>query len=267
MVLTREEEFSATLSRHAHITRLKVGVKKDGTLTAIKANVISNEGAYLYKTGPLGVASKGLTSTYRCPNIRFEGLRVYTNLMSAGAYRGYGGLQGHFAIESMMDMVAKKVGMDPIEFRLKNYAQLGDIGVAGKLITTCGLAECLAKGKEKIGWDKRKKTDKNSTTKKRGIGVACSSHASGTTGYQPDYSTAAIRINIDGTAQLFIGTSDLGTGSNTTLAQIAAEALGLKLDAIAVVMGNTDSPSFDRGAFASKTLFNAGNAMRAGWPK
>jgi len=263
LVLTREEEFSATVSRHAFTIRLKVGVKKDGTLTAIEAHIISNEGAYLYKTGPLGVAAKTLAATYKCPNTKFEGHRVYTNIMSAGAYRGYGNPQATFAIESMVDMIAERIGIDPVEFRLKNYRQEGDIGCAGLPITVSGLAECLAKGKEQIGWNRRRKPGDSVNTKKRGIGMACFTHATGTMGYQPDYSAASIRINGDGTVQLFIGVADLGTGSNTTLAQIAAEELGLDLDAVDVITGDTGITSFDMGALASKTLYNAGNAVKA----
>jgi len=263
LVLTREEEFSATLSRHEYILRLKVGIKKDGTLTAIEAHVISNEGAYVYKTGPLGVAAMAMTVTYKCPNTRFEGHRVYTNMMCAGAMRGYGGPQAHFAMESMMDMIAEKVGIDPVEFRVKNYRQEGDKGFANLSITVSGLAECLAKGKEQIGWERRGKPGNSVNAKKRGIGMACFTHPTGTTGFLQDYSAASVRINEDGTAHLFVGAADLGTGSNTTLAQIAAEELGLDLDGVDVVSGDTSTVSFDRGALASKTLYTAGNAVRA----
>jgi len=263
LVLTRGEEFSATLSAHAYIMKLKVGAKKDGTLTAIEAHVISNEGAYVYQTGPLGVACSGLTGTYKCPNTKFEGHRVYTNMMSAGAFRGYGNPQGHFAIESMMDLIAEKVGIDPVEFRLKNYRQEGDIGLANLPITVSGLAECLAIGKEQIGWERRGEPGGSVSTKKRGIGMACFTHATGTMGFLQDYSAASVRINEDGTAQLFVGVADLGTGSNTTLAQIAAEELGLDLNAVDVVAGDTSTASFDRGALASKTLYSAGNAVKA----
>ncbi|MDP2917540.1 MAG: molybdopterin-dependent oxidoreductase, partial [Dehalococcoidia bacterium] len=262
LILSREEEFSVGISRHACIIRLKVGVKKDGTITAIDTRILSNEGAYVYKTGPIGLAAKAIVLAYKCPNSRFEGHRVYTNIMSAGAYRGYGNPQGSFAMESMIDMIAEKLGIDPVEFRLKNYRSVGDIGFSCKPIKVTGMAECLTKGKEKIGWNRRGKPTA-AEGKKRGIGVAVICHATGTTGYQADYTTASVRLNEDGTAQVFTGTSDLGTGSNTTLAQIAAEELGLPLDAVQVVAGDTDIAAFDRGAFASKTLYNAGNAVKS----
>lgn len=263
LVLTREEEFAATVSRHEYIIRLKVGAKKDGTLTAIKAHVLSNEGAYLYKTGPLGVAGRSLTGTYKCLNTKFQGQRIYTNMMSGAAYRGYGAAQGKFAIETMIDRVAEKVGIDPVEFRLKNYLQAGDAGMVGNTIAFSGLPECLARGKDMIAWDTRKTMASEKSLRKRGIGMACFTHATGTMGFQPDHSTASIQIYEDGTAQLFVGNADIGTGSNTSLAQIAAEELGVKLEAIDVISGDTSTPCYDRGAFASKTLYNVGNAVKA----
>ena len=262
-VFTREEEFTATLSRHADIIRLKVGVKKDSTLSAIKAHLISNEGAYLYKPGPSGLAGRGLTKTYRCPNTKYEGYRVYTNLMSGGAMRGYGNLQAHFAIESMMDMIAEKLGIDPVEFRLRNYKQQGDMNFADLPITTSGIAECLTNGIEQIGWGGRGEPGSSVSVKKRGIGMACCTHSSGPSFTQPDYSAASIRINPDCTAHLSIGIADLGTGSITTLAQIAAEELGINLEAIDVISGDTSTTSFDSGIFASRTLYTAGNAVKA----
>lgn len=262
-VFTREEEFTATVSRHADIIRLKVGVRKDGTLSAIEADLISNEGAYMYKPGPSGLAGRGLTRTYRCPNTKYEGHRVYTNLMSGGAFRGYGNLQAHFAVETMMDIVAEKLGIDPVEFRLRNYKRQGDTNFADLPIKTSGLAECLAEGKEKIGWEKRGKPGGSPGIKKRGIGMACCMHGSGPSFTQPDYSAASIRINPDGTAHLSIGTADLGTGSTTTLVQVAAEELGIGVEAIDVTHGDTSSTSFDSGIFASRTLYTAGNAVRA----
>lgn len=263
LVLTREEEFTSTVSRHEYLMTLKVGAKKDGSLSAIQAYIISNEGAYLHKTGPLGVACRGITGTYRCPNIKFEGLRVYTNMMSAGAYRAYGNPQGHFAIESMIDEIAEKVGIDPVEFRLNNYKQAGDIGLASIPIAVSGITECLSRGKDLIGWPGENTSISQAGSKKRGKGMACFTHATGTLGYIPDYSTATIQINGDGTIQLFIGNADIGTGSTTALAQIAAEELGVNLEAIDVITGDTNTPSYDCGAFASKTLYNIGNAVKA----
>lgn len=261
LVLTREEEFDATVSRHAFVMNVKAGVRKDTRLTAIKAEVLSNEGAYLYKAGPLEQAGRAFSRTYRCPNTEFVGTRVYTNLMSAGAFRGYGNAQAHFALETMMDRIAVTLGMDPVEFRILNYRQSGDVGFAGEAIGISGVVECLKRGKEEFGWETKRGREFPGGIK-RGVGLACYTHETGTWGVMPDYSAASIRINEDGTAHLSVGVADLGTGSRTTLAQIAAEELGLELSAIEVTGGDTDSSSFDRGAYASKTLFTGGNAAR-----
>ena len=178
-VFTREEEFTATVSRHADIIRLKVGVRKDGTLSAIEADLISNEGAYMYKPGPSGLAGRGLTRTYRCPNTKYEGHRVYTNLMSGGAFRGYGNLQAHFAVETMMDIVAEKLGIDPVEFRLRNYKRQGDTNFADLPIKTSGLAEGLAEGAAKIGGETRGKPGGSPGLKSRGIGIAAVGRGAG----------------------------------------------------------------------------------------
>ena len=261
IVMNREEEFTATVSRHSFVIGLKVGVKKNGDLTALEANILSNEGAYLLKTGVLILGCKSLLRFYRCPNVKIIGQRIYTNTMSAGAMRGYGNPQVFFAIESIMDMVADKLGIDPVEFRLRNCRQQGDMGINGLPIETPGLTECLKKGMEITAWGGKIHQRNESSTRKHGVGMACSAHLTGT-GRPPEYCAASIRINEDGTAHVFIGVSDLGTGIDTTLAQIAAEELGLKLDEVEVVSGDTNTASFDKAAQASKTLYNAGNAVR-----
>ena len=263
LVLNREEEFSATVTRHAFSIGLKIGVKRDGILTAIKANAIANVGAYLYVFGPLWAAGDGLITTYRCPNVEFQGYSVYTNLTPAGGFRGYGNTQAHFAIESMMDIMADKLRIDPIEFRLKNYKQTGDIGLGNTRITSSGLRECLAMGSEKIGWGSRRKVSQEEGPRKRGMGAACLVHRSGTLFALPDYSAVFVKFNEDGTATVLTGATDLGTGSHTTLAQIAAEELGLQLEAVSVTVGDTGTAPIDRGAFASGTLYVTGSAVRA----
>ena len=250
IVLEREETF-ATVTRHAAIIRLKMGAKKDGTLTAIQAYTLTDEGAYMYHLSVLAVLARGLIGFYRCPNVKFEGYAVYTNHSCAGPMRGYGHPQSGFALESMVDMMAEKLGIDPIEFRLKNFASPG------------GLPECLARGAEQIGWARRKKPVKAGNGKKRGIGVTCFTNGAGAGGSIRDYSAAFVKLNADGTAQLLTGAADLGTGSNTTLAQIVAEELGLKFDEVAVTAGDTGSVPYDSGAFSSRTLYMCGIAAKA----
>lgn len=263
LVLDREEEFSATVTRHAFSIRLKIGVKRDGTMTAIDASAIANVGAYMYVMGPLRIAGDGLTKTYQCPNVRFKGHSVYTNLTPAGGFRGYGNNQAHFALESMVDMISEKLGIDPIEFRLRNYKKVGDIGQGNTPITSSGLGECLTMGAEKISWGAKRKLHQGDSSKKRGVGLACLTHRSGTLFGLPDYSTAFVKFNEDGTIHLLTGAADLGTGSSTTLAQIAAEELGLSLDDVNIISGDTDATPIDRGAFASGTLYVSGGAVRA----
>ncbi|MBI4285477.1 MAG: molybdopterin-dependent oxidoreductase [Chloroflexi bacterium] len=262
LVLTREEEFTATVSRHACIVKLKIGARKDGTLTALAARTVSNEGAYLYQRGPLAVMCRVLTGTYRCPNTKFEGFGVYTNTMSGGAYRGYGHPQALFALESMMDIVAERCGIDPVALRLKNFRGAGEIGYTGLPISGSGLAECLARGKDQIGWERRHSTGQSTGSRKRGIGMACLIDVVGAPISGADCSSASVRINGDGSVLLSAGTAELGTGSDTTLAQIVAEELGVSADAVTVVSGDTGSTSFDRGAYANRTLYIAGNAVR-----
>ncbi len=217
----------------------------------------------MLKPGPAGVAAKAIIRIYRCPNTQCEIIQAYTNVLSGGAFRGYGAPQAHFAMESMMDIVAEKLGIDPCDFKMKNHAQEGDFGFADVPIETCGLAECMAKGKEKIGWAKIEKPGSSVGIKKRGIGMACCEQGTGPSRSKPGYSAVSILINSDGTAHLSTGASDLGSGVNTTLAQIAAEELGISLDAVSVTSGDTATTSFDEGAYASMTLYNAGNATRA----
>jgi len=263
LVLNREEEFSTTVCRQAFAIRLKMGVKRDGTLTAIEARATSNEGAYMYKGLIIvAIAGSSMTRVYRCPNVKYEGQGVYTNTTPAGAFRGFSSPPAYFAVESMVDMIVEKLGIDPVEFRLKNYKTVGESSRLGPPITSSGLDECLRQGAKLMGWERRKKPGEAGDVKKRGIGMSSIAHGSGKRPAEPDHCSAFVKINEDGTAHLSIGTADLGTGSNTTLAQIAAEELGLSLDDIGVTAGDTDTTPFDEGAAASRTLYVAGGAVK-----
>ncbi|MFC1980492.1 xanthine dehydrogenase family protein molybdopterin-binding subunit, partial [Chloroflexota bacterium] len=263
LVLSREEEFTATLCRHAQVIRLKMGVKKDGTITAIEAHALGNVGAYMYKGFIImGITGNNFVGVYRCPNTKYEGHCVYTNLMSSGALRGMGNPQGYFALESMVDMICEKFGIDPVEFHAKNYKKVGEIGRAGFPITSSGFAECLARGTELIGWRDRWEPREEHCVTKHGTGMACVVHGSGPRPSSASHSTAIVKVNEDGTAHLFTGAADLGTGCNTTLAQIVAEELGLSLDAVGITAADTDSTPFDKGVIASSTVYVAGGAAK-----
>ena len=255
IILTREEAFSATsVVRHPAIITVKSGVKKDGTLTARKVKIVLDTGAYA-DMGPLvaiwaGVASPG---PYKVPHIWTDSFCVYTNRSIAGAFRGFGTPQTMWAVESHMDILAEKVGMDPAEFRLKNALEEGSISSTGQVLHGVGIKECIEevtsalkwKGKEgKRGWGK-------------GIGLAQEIVMSLTT------SSSFVKMNEDGTAEVQISSVDMGQGSNTVLTQIAAEELGLNVEDVRVVKADTDYTPFDHGTSSSRTTFYMGNALKA----
>ena len=263
MELTRSETFIAGRSRHPVIVELKQGVKKNGTLTARKARYIANSGAYgSHGPGVTWVGSQMLSSLHKCPNVYVEGLCVYTNAPIAGAFRGFGAPQAYFALETQMDEIAEALKMDPIDLRLKNSFQIGDIGPAGTPFESVKLPECLARGAQKIGWVNRQPAGSAPGVIKRGIGVACQLHSATAYPDTREVASALVVVNEDGTVQLRIGAADLGTGAKTVLAQIAAEELGVRYDDVRVVAGDTDSVPYDLGAYASRTTFIVGGAVK-----
>jgi CO/xanthine dehydrogenase Mo-binding subunit len=254
---------------------MAIGVKKDGTFSAIDQRVTSWTGGYGTHSLTLltNVGSKTLPF-YRCKNVRFWGDSVYTNLPITGAYRGYGATQGAFAIEQMMDIIAEKLNVDPIEVRKKNHIQKGETNPVftalgeGKEghenpIESCGLDECIDRAAEAIGWNKKhrryQKRDASARIK-RGIGMACLMQGSGIAGI--DMASARIKMNEDGSFNLLMGATDLGTGSDTVLAQIAAQVLGVTVDKMLTYSSDTDMTPFDKGAYASSTTYVSGGAVK-----
>ena len=281
--MTREEEMIASRSRHSMRVYMKTGVKKDGTITANAMYALSDTGAYgchaLTVTGNTGHKSMGLyvgDGDYRkSPNIRFHADIVYTNTPPAGAYRGYGVPQGYWPLDRHMETIARALNLDPLEFRLKNALHAGEFHPFStawnegrepvpEIIQTVGLVECVRQGKEAIDWDKKfGNPDWHNLEGKphlrRGIGVALVMH--GTAIPYLDMGSASLKINDDGSFNLLIGATDLGTGSDTVLAQMAAEKLGVKTDDILVYSSDTDFTPFDKGAYASSTTFVSGAAV------
>src|SRR5208282_1169298 len=270
---TREEEFYMARSRHPQILRIKMGVKRDGTLMANKMTVLATTGAYGSHANTVqGNTGSKVLPIYRTPNMRFECHVVYTNTPVAGAFRGYGCPQGYFAQESVMDEIAHELGMDPVELRKKNMIRLGDIdelsaqlgeGKKGlpRHIRSCGLPECLDRGAAAIDWVRKRQTlPKKSGHLRHGVGVACSMQGSGIAGV--DWAAALLKLNEDGSFNLQFGAADLGTGADTVLAQIAAETLGVTLDKLIVCSGDTDFTPFDVGAYASSTTIISGGAVK-----
>ncbi|HWI62688.1 MAG TPA: molybdopterin cofactor-binding domain-containing protein [Symbiobacteriaceae bacterium] len=267
--LTREEEFMATRSRHPQVIRMRTGVKLDGTMTAHEMIVVANTGGYGSHalTVQSNTGSKAM-ALYKCPNIRFDCQTAYTNLPPAGAFRGYGGPQGFFAVECHLDEVANALKMDPLEFRLKNCLKAGDVNPLAEAlgegregfeqrIVSCGLPQASEFGRQQIGWDDFRMP--SGLQKRRGVGVAFAMHGTAIPGL--DMGAASIKMNDDGTFNLLVGATDLGTGSDTILAQLAAEVLGVKTEDVIVYSSDTDMTPFDTGAYASSTTYISGGAV------
>lgn len=254
---TRKETFLGGRSRHPGTVWLKQGFKRDGTITARQALVTLNSGAYgSHAPGVTAVGTTALTSLYRCDNVRLEGRCVYTNTPIAGAYRGYGVVQTYYALDIQMDEAAEKLGMDPALLKLKNAVREGDIAPSGHPIVGHGLEDCIRRGMQEVDWLRRIKT------KNRGWGMGCEMHGSSAYPGIKEQGNATVRMNEDGTAQLFTGTTGLGTGAHTALAQIVAQELGLGFDDVSVVHGDTDVVPWDIGAFASHTTYMGGRAAQ-----
>ncbi len=280
---TREEEFIAARSRHPMRIRMKTGVKKDGVLTANAMYVLSDTGAYgchaLTVTGNTGQKSMALyvgDGPYReKPNIRFYADVVYTNHPPAGAYRGYGVPQGYWPVERHMEKIARQLGLDPLEFRLRNALRAGEMQPFStawsegreprpEMVETCGLETCVAQGRAVIAWDQKYNNPAwHEVARKphlrRGIGVAMVMQ--GTAIPYLDMGAASIKMNDDGSFNLLVGATDLGTGSDTVLAQMAAEVLGVPLDDVIIYSSDTDFTPFDKGAYASSTTYISGAAV------
>jgi 4-hydroxybenzoyl-CoA reductase alpha subunit len=265
MEYSRKETFLHGRGRHAQVMRLKTGVRKDGTLLAVHADILLDGGAYT-SYGIITAYYSGvmLTTPYRLPNFRFDGRRVYTNLPACGAMRGNGTPQPRFAFESQLDLIAADLGLDPIELRRRNALQPDDLTVNEFQITSCEFKQCLDLVEARSGWkEKRGKLPFG-----RGIGVACGCFISGA-GY-PIYrssfphSSALVRLSEDGSsATVFAGAPDIGQGSDTVLCQMAAEELGLPYGDVSIVSSDSAVTPTDLGAYASRITYFAGNAVRA----
>jgi len=280
---TRAEEFTAARSRHPMRIRMKTGVKSDGTITANAMYVLSDTGAYgshaLTVTGNTGHKSMALyvgDGDYRkSPNIRFYADVVYTNHPPAGAYRGYGVPQGFWAVERHIEKIAHDLNIDPIDFRARNSIREGELQPFStawsegreprpEIIETCGLEECVRQGRAAIGWDQKYgdnewHLDPGNPHLRRGIGVALVMQ--GTAIPYLDMGGASIKMNDDASFNLLVGATDLGTGSDTVLAQMAAEVLGVMVEDIIIYSSDTDFTPFDKGAYASSTTYISGAAV------
>ena len=263
IVNTREEEFVTSRYRYRMVIYLKTGVKKDGTIVAREAKVITDNGAHNYQgyTITAGLCQK-LTFVYKIPHIRFDGYVVYTNNVYGGAFRGYGNPQITFAAESHIDMIAEKLGMDVLDLSLKNIVEPGYETISNCQITSCGLRECMIRATDVTGWrEKRRRPGR------RGIGMASMQHAGGGIkiffgNINCNYSSAAMKMNEDGSVNLMTGSSDIGQGSDTVLAQIAAEELGIRFEDIRVTTADTDLTPMCLGTYGDRVTFVGGLAVQ-----
>jgi 4-hydroxybenzoyl-CoA reductase alpha subunit len=259
ITFTREEEFVASPTRQPVICDIKSGARKDGTLTARQVRMILDNGAYSSwgATTPL-VMMLTVSSLYRVPNVKYDVTVVYTNNPYSGAMRGYGNPQATFVVESHIDMLAHELGMDPMEIRLKNANQPGDVTGQGVKITTCGLSTSIEKAADGVGWK-----EKRARSGSRGVGMASMLHVGGGARIYPsDGCGSTVKVDDFGKVTLITGSTDMGQGSDTVLAQIVAEELGVPVDNVTVLNTDTDITPWDVGAHASRTTFIAGNSAR-----
>lgn len=260
--MTREENIGYSARRHDTKISIKTGVKKDGTIVAMEIDVKSNAGAYTGHS-PYVTNAMATKNPYAIPNFLFRGNVVYTNLPEAAAFRGYGNPQITIARECQLDRICKELGFDPIEFRLRNFIKVGEKNPVNLkqdwILESCGIKECFEKGVKAIGYYEPKTP--SSDKKLRGRGFAVSMHVTGTSA-EPDFSSAQLKLNEDGTLSVLIGASDLGQGSDTALSQIAAESVGVNIDDVYVYSADTDFTSIDMGTYASRLTYVAGNAVK-----
>lgn len=273
LIFTRKEVFESSYSRHPMRFDVSIGANNDGAIKAIDVNLLSDTGAYGEHalTVFMVAASKTLPLYNKVDAVRFGGKVVYSNHTPAGAYRGYGAVQGNFALESLIDQLAEKLEVNPIELRQKNMILEGETSPIFKImgegtegvemiIDNCKLDYCVNRGLDMINWHDKYPKKQIDSSKVRGVGMAIAMQGSGIP--YIDMGSAILKLNDQGFFNLLIGATDIGTGSDTILAQIAAETLGVSTNDIIVYSSDTDLTPFDCGAYASSTTYVSGNAVR-----
>jgi putative selenate reductase molybdopterin-binding subunit len=278
--LTREEEFVSSRTRHPQTITFKTGVGADGSLVAQEMRLLGNTGAY----GTHGFTVQNITglrglTSYNCPSKRFVCDVAYANIPVPGAYRGYGAPQAEFALEAHMEDIARALGRDPIDFKRQNWVKLGDaLNIAPfmgerdveveveelPVVKSSGIEECVAQGKRAIGWHRKDDPDWKRPPERphvrRGLGFAFCMHGTGIPFL--DMGGCSIKLNDDGSFNIAVGATDLGTGADTVLAQIAAEVLGVPVEDVVMYSSDTDMTPFDVGAYASSTTYISGMSVK-----
>lgn len=262
-IYSRKETFNCTTSRHAMRLKVRVGADQEGLIRAIDIDVLSDTGAY----GEHAATVLSCVGHYTLPlynktrAVRISGKAVYTNKMPAGAFRGYGATQGTFALESTVNKLAELLNMDPTEIRLRNIIREGETHLTGQgvILGSSSLDRCIKKGKELIGWQGKFPRRQISPNKVRAVGMAVTMQGSGIA----NIGTASVelRLNDDGNFTLLTGATDMGTGCDTILSQMAAEILEVPMENIILVAGDTDTSPYDPGSYASSTTYVAGTAV------
>lgn len=272
IIYTRREVFRATTSRHAMKFDITLGADKDGRIKVIDMEGLSDTGAYgEHAQTTFGAAGKKVLTLYnKVDACRFGGKAVYTNHVPGGALRGFGVTQGTFALESTVNELAKKLNIDPIKIREMNMIKKGETTALYNMTTkgagdepmpidSCQLEYCVTRGKEIFKWDEKYPCRKVNEYKVRGVGMAIAQQGSGLPNI--DMASVILKLNDDGFFNLLTGATDLGTGSDTILSQIAAETLGVDMNQIIIYSSDTDITPFDSGAYASSTTYTTGNAV------
>ncbi len=262
IIYDRKETFNCSTSRHAMKLYVKIGATKDGIIKVIDIDALSDTGAYgEHASTTFGLVGEKTMPMYnKLTASRFKGNVVYTNKMPAGALRGYGATQGCFAVESTINMLAHKLNMDLTEIRLKNIVKEGETSFAyDKTLNSVDLVKCINKGKELIKWDEKYPSKKLENGKVRSVGMGLTMQGSGIAGI--DTASVEIKLNDDGNYTLMVGSTDMGTGSDTILAQMACEILETTMDKITVISADTDVVPYDPGSYASSTTYVTGMAV------
>ena len=261
---TREEVFYAHRGRPITYVDLKVGLTREGKITAVAARVVQDGGAYC-GYGPVTVLYSGalLGAIYDIPNVKYDGFRVLTNKPACGAMRGHGTVNVRFAFEAMLDALAHDAGIDPVDVRRRNLLNAPCITVNGLRVTSYGLPECIERATEHAGW----KDKKGKLPRGRGIGMACSHYVSGAANpivrSNIPHTTVNIKVDRDAGITVFTGAAEIGQGSDTMHVQLTAEVLGVRPDRVHLVVADTDLTPIDLGSYSSRVTFMAGNACIA----
>ncbi|MBI2371649.1 MAG: xanthine dehydrogenase family protein molybdopterin-binding subunit [Deltaproteobacteria bacterium] len=267
MVNPRHEEFFAGLPRVPMTIDLMFAAKKDGTILGKEIRIVADNGAYInYAHAAMLSALLRHDNLYRYQHTRAVGDLVYTNKVTSGCFRGFGNLQGHWAVESLMDILAEELGMDPAELRKINGVRTGDTTIHGWKILSCGLQECIDQVTKAAGWEQKRYAPKPRGPRKRGVGLACCLHVSGNRSFVPmfDGASAICLINAEGQVRILTGETDMGAGTRTAMSQMAAEALGVPVEWVQISTGDTDVTPHGLGTYADRgTTLGGGGVMMA----